>query len=441
MDFSESLKSNSFSRKYRPRDLENYVGNSKIREKVFKRLNNEDMSWPQTMLLSGMTGCGKTTISRIIAREYMCEDRGLVACGECAMCNLMDYYVETGDTSGLSDIFEIDVADTSRKEQLEQQLEDMDQLSYSGGWKIYIFDEFHMASKHAQNALLKRAEEPPEGVLIMLATTDPQMIIATIKNRMNFKLHVERPSTEELVAHLATICKHEDLEYDNEGLRSIANLSDHVIRESLQTLEEVTSVWGGATIDHIQKEFDVIQDTLMFDFISAYKNRDFVRYSSILYSIKQKMSLESFKTNLTNFILRGLYIRSGVEVNGLDSKEIRKYGTFFKQFNEKELSVLMANLNKVNIGNIEANFMAFIYDERDYLFNMPQDSGKEKTEHILDNNGRTESEVRDRANNKKANAVSQLEAGEAYLSGIPGVSVSGMDILEPFPQAKRIIQV
>lgn len=438
-DFGVSSKPNTFARKYRPKDLEHYVGNTKTREKVFKRMNNESMHWPQTILLDGTTGCGKTTIARIIVREYMCSNRGLVACGECTSCISLDHYVETGETDDLPDVHEIDIADNSKKEQIEAEIEDMELSALTGLWKVYLMDEFHMASASAQNALLKRCEEPPENVLIIIATTDPQKILATIKNRMNFKLHVERPNTEELVAHLATICEQEDLEYDFEGLRAICNLSDHIIRDALQLLEEVTSVWGGATIEQVQKEFDVLQDTLLFEFIHAYKHRDYVKFSSMLYNIKQKMSLESFKANITNFILRGIYIKSGVPVNGLDSKEIRKYGEFFKQFNERDLSILIANLNKVSIGNIEANFLAFIYDERDHLFQSPAPEEEKKEQIVIDGKGRTESELRDRAHSKKEHSLAQLAAGEEHLSGIPGVNVSGIAVLDKFPQAKRII--
>lgn len=438
-DFGDTSKPTSFARKYRPKDLEHYVGNSKIREKVFKRMNNENSPLPQTVLMSGTTGCGKTTLARILMREYMCSERGLVACGECTSCTAMDHYVETGDTDSLPDVHEIDIADSSKKEEIEAEIEDMELTALTGDWKVYLLDEFHMASPSAQNALLKRTEEPPENVLIIIATTDPQKIIATIKNRMNFKLHVERPNTEELVAHLATICEHEDLDYDLEGLRAICNLSDHIIRDALQLLEEVTSVWGGATIEQVQKEFDVLQDTLLFDFIHAYKVRDYVKYSSMLYNIKQKMSLDSFKSNITSFIMRGIYIKSGVPVNGLDSKEIRKYGEFFKKFDERELAVLMANLNKVSVGNIEANFLAFIYDERDYLFQPPAAVEEKKEQIVISNTGQTESEVRDRANSKKEHSLAQLAAGEEHLSGIPGEIVSGIAILEHFPQAKRII--
>jgi len=441
MDFGASSKASNFSRKYRPKDLEHYIGNNKTREKVFKRMNNENTNWPQTILLSGTTGCGKTTIARIIAREYMCTNRTNAACGECYSCESMDHYVETGETDSLPDIYEIDIADSSKKEEIEAHIQDMELPAVAGDWKIYLLDEFHMASNNAQNSLLKRTEEPPENVLIIIATTDPQKIIPTIKNRMNFKLHVERPSTEELVAHLATICNYEDLEYDYEGLRAICNLSDHIIRDSLQLLEEVTSVWGGATIEQVQKEFDVLQDTLLFEFIQAYKMRDYVKYSGLLYSIKQKMSLESFKSNLTNFVLRGVYIKSGVPVNGLDSKEIRKYGEFFKQFDERELSILIANLNKVSLGNIEANFLAFIYDERDYLFSVPNPGNEEgaKEPHVIDKNGRIESEQRAKAESKKEHNTAQLAAGEEHLSGMSGTIVSGMAILEQFPQAKRIL--
>ena len=359
-----------FARRYRPSRFEDYIGNAKMKQTIFRRLrmaSEGQGAWPQTIELTGKTGCGKTTMSRIIIREYMCENRDPVlgACGECYSCQSLDAYIRTGDTSDVYDIIEIDAADRSRKGDMKQITDEMN-IPPMGTWKVYYFDEFHIASTEAQSQLLKSIEEPPPGVLIIIASTDPEKILDSIRNRMQLKLRVERPSTKELVAHLATICKNEGLPYDNEGLRIVANRANMVIRDSLNTLEQVLTNQKSAQSEAVVEEFDEINDSTMFDFIESYLDRDYLTYSSLLYSISTTRSLETFLSNFRSFVMRGIYIGNNVDVEGLTTAEIVKYRDVFSRFEPADLAILLANLKKISTGDLEANFLALIYLNGDF---------------------------------------------------------------------------
>lgn len=355
-----------FARRYRPARFEDYIGNTKMKQTIFQRLRyatEGKASWPQTLMLTGKTGCGKTTMARIIMREYTCENRDpiLGACGECPSCEMMDDYIRYGKTDNLYDVYEVDIGDKSRKDEIKSLSEEMTYPG-TGQWKIYLLDEFHMASEGAQTGLLKRIEEPPEGVIIILATTDPEKVLDSIRNRMQLKLVVERPSTKELTAHLATICSTEGVPYDNEGLRVICNRSGNVIRDALNHLEQVVNSRKSAESHEVLDEFDEIGDEVMFKFLQAYKNRDYVAYSTLLYEISNNKSLETFLGTLTSFVLRGIYVINNAQVDGLNTKELGQYKKLFSEFDPGEIAEMLSRLNSMRVGNIEANFLSFIYD-------------------------------------------------------------------------------
>ena len=135
-------------------------------------------------LLSGIRGVGKTTTARIIARGLNCtgvEGPTPEPCGQCASCRAIDE-----DRS--LDVIEMDAASQTGKDDVVDLLEGISFVPTSSRYKVYILDEVHMLSTAASNALLKTLEEPPEHVTFVLATTDPQRVLPTIRSRcQNFE--------------------------------------------------------------------------------------------------------------------------------------------------------------------------------------------------------------------------------------------------------------
>lgn len=354
----------SFARQYRPTRFEDYVGNTKVKETLREYLKHKKV---QSILLTGNTGCGKSTIARLIVKEYLCEDWSpeTGACNHCFQCEAVNEYIRTGSTEMLNDVYEVDVGEKSGKKDLDFVLETVEYPAMSGGWKILIFDECHSASDAAQNRLLKVLEEPPEKVLFIFCTTDPQRMLSTLKNRCQLALHITKPTLSELVNHLRKVCLDAGKDYDVEGLRSIASRADFVIRDSLNYLETVINTKGNAKMESVASVFGAISDSLIFNFFRAFKNKDYVSYVGLLYKIKTTYDFKQFLSSLVNFSIRGVYIMNGIDVEGLSSDEIASYAKLFKEFTPSDISYILSKLRKMGSGDIESNLMSFIYHEEE----------------------------------------------------------------------------
>lgn len=420
-----------YARRYRPMDFEGYISNYKLKETVYRTLKQSPNVWPQTIELTGNTGCGKTTMARIIVREYMCENRDpdVGACGECTSCEYMEEYIKTGNNEYLMDLEEIDITQKSGKDDIMELMESMQIPPQAGDWKVYYFDEFHQASQAAQSSLLKVIEEPPENVLLIFATTDPEKVKDTIRNRMILKLRVERPKTKELIAHLATICKTEGVVYDVSGLRMICLMSGNVIRDSLNYLEQVVKNQSEATETSISDEFDVVGDEIIHEFIQAYKDRNYLEYISILYTVTEKMSISSFLTALKQYLIRGIYVLNSVDVDGLMPDELKKYKHLFSQFSPSEVATLLANMQKVDRGDPTANLMAFIYTSEDFKSQGIAETTREIT--YSEDEKVAEGESKARSTNIERIRAAGSEVAEERLAR-EVVPVSSQDILKSF---------
>ena len=350
-----------YHRKYRPNTLAKYIGNQKLKETAMKALSTDKR--PQTILLWGDSGCGKTTMARLLAKEYSCLDRNeeTGACGCCMNCQVVDDYIATGDTSILSNIQEIDITDQSGKKDLDAVLADMELPSYGGEWKIYIMDECHMASAGLQNRLLKIAEEPPENVLILLCTTNPEKLIDTLKNRCQLQLHVTKPKVKELAGLLRNVCENEQVEYDMQGLEFIANRGELTIRTALTNLQQVVTEQNSAKYDNAIQVFDAVSSTIIINFFKALKNKDVFRYITILCDIKSKMELNIFVNELASFVQRGVYTINGILQDGVSDNELKVYRDLFGDLGVSQISFLLNRILTLNRNNIELELMLFGY--------------------------------------------------------------------------------
>lgn len=386
----------SFARKYRPTSLSGYIGNKDVKDTVQRYLKN---GRPQSILLTGNSGCGKTTLARIILREYMCEDRDdeKGACGECFSCQAFDEYITTGNNENLPDVYEIDSSDKSGKKDIDAMLAGMEYPPIGGSWKGYIIDEVHLLSEGAMGRLLKSLEEPPEGVVLIFCTTNPEKLLDTVRNRCQLKLNISKPSVNDIVQLLERVCLNESKDYNIAGLRMLAARSENVVRDALNNLEIVLNTRGAATDKCVSDEFKEISDKLIFDFYRAYVEKDFMSYINIMYNIKTSYSFERFLTSLTNFTVRGIYILNGVQVDGLSTEEVSSYLNLFKKITPNQISYILSSLRKMRVGDLEANFMSFIYttnctssEEDSPKVSMPVGSSSEEQKFRNDNLRRVE---------------------------------------------------
>ena len=349
-------------RKYRPTSLKEYYGNSHVKEVILNQLGS-DQNRPQAILISGPSGCGKTTLARLIAKEYSCTNRDTTqgACCTCPACQDMDKFIKTGDTSLLVNVQEIDIAENSRKNDIDSILEEMLLPTFDNEWKIYIFDEVHNSSPALQNRLLKIVEEPPENILMIFCTTNPEKLLDTLKNRCRITFEIERPSYRELVALLKTICAAEKWDVTKGGLDLIIEYSDSVVRTCLNNIQQVGVEHGAITEDTVSQMFKVLPTNYYFDLLGALQKGNTLQYISTLYNIKNIVSLDKFYAELKNFVKRGIYTINGLVSENLTADQVKVYKGFFEKFSLDELSTLMTRLLTLDTMNLELELMMLGY--------------------------------------------------------------------------------
>ena len=332
-----------YHRKYRPKKISQYIGNDRIKKGVLSALAGTHL--PQVILMTGHAGTGKTTMGRLLAKEYLCENRDVHtgACGQCYNCKNSEDYIETGDTGMLMNVQEVDVTDSSGKADITQLLEDASVPAYDNSWKVYILDECHMMTNAAQNRLLKNLEEPAERVLMILCTTDPQKLLETIISRCQYVFKVQKPNREELSDLLKRVLIQEGVKYDDKALSLVCVKGDFVPRKSLVALEQVVREAKEVTYDRTVEVLDVVADKFFFDFytILLADNPNIYKYLTYLGNVKTSMDLKQFVDALLPFTMRGIYIANGIDVEALDKSEIDIYKKLFKKFQPGDVAYLL----------------------------------------------------------------------------------------------------
>ncbi|WP_261663907.1 DNA polymerase III subunit gamma/tau [Deinococcus sp. Marseille-Q6407] len=190
-------------------------------------------------LFSGPRGVGKTTTARLIAMTANCTGPEPKPCGECENCRA----VRAGSHP---DVLEIDAASNNSVEDVRELREKVGLAPMRGGKKIYILDEAHMMSRAAFNALLKTLEEPPEHVIFILATTEPEKIIPTILSRCQH-YRFRRLTAEEIAGKLQGLAEAEGVSAEPEALNLMGRLADGAMRDGESLLERMLAAGTAVT--------------------------------------------------------------------------------------------------------------------------------------------------------------------------------------------------
>ncbi|MBR4019746.1 MAG: DNA polymerase III subunit gamma/tau [Firmicutes bacterium] len=199
-------------------------------------------------LFCGTRGTGKTTTARILAKAVNCLDHEEQPCGVCENC----LSIKEGT---FMDVIEIDAASNNGVDNIRELRESVKYPPAVGRKKVYIIDEVHMLSTGASNALLKTLEEPPENVIFILATTDPQKLPQTILSRC-MRLDFKRVPEKVLIDHMSRICADKGVSVTEGALRLLAANADGSVRDGLSILDQCLSA-GDKSLDR-----DLILDFL-----------------------------------------------------------------------------------------------------------------------------------------------------------------------------------
>ena len=251
-----------FHQKYRPNNLDELVGQKFISITLKQALLTKKIA--PAYLFNGPRGTGKTSSARIFAKSLNCQAFDQPTITPCCKCDLCR---QITDGSAL-DIIEIDAASNTGVENIREIIERARFAPTQARWKVYVIDECHMLSTAASNALLKTIEEPPSRVVFILATTNPERVLNTIKSRCQ-KFDFRRISPNDIFQHLSEIAEKESIEYEVQALKMIAKRSNGGMRDAQSLLEQLNLLPEGITINNIQNLLGEVSESELTNLIKS----------------------------------------------------------------------------------------------------------------------------------------------------------------------------
>ena len=288
-------------RKYRPTKLSELVGQEEAVSLISNQVEKENLG--HAYLFSGPRGVGKTSLARIIASQLGCDP--------------------------IFDISEIDAASHNKVDDIREMNESVNFIASSPGKKrVFILDEVHMLSNAASNAFLKTLEEPPEHIIFILATTESERVLETIKSRTT-QIVFKKITEDEIIKTLKKIGKKEKIGLDVEIIKMIANSSDGSLRDAINLFEQTHNTFGEeASIDDL------------FSLLGKLSSKDF----EIIIN-----AVETQDTGATLTVIRGAYAK-GLQPNDI----VESISEFFRNLfylkylpDDNKLSSLTPNLKQL----------------------------------------------------------------------------------------------
>jgi len=254
-------------RKLRPKTFNDVVGQSHVVRTLVNQINSNKIS--HAYLFCGTRGTGKTSIAKIFAKSVNCtEKKNGEPCGECNSC------VAISENRSMN-VIEIDAASNNGVDNIRDIREEVKYPPTEGVYKVYIIDEVHMLSSGAFNALLKTLEEPPNHVIFILATTDPQKIPATIHSRCQ-RFEFKRISTEDMTNSIKEYITEENILLEDKAIKLITEASDGAMRDALSILDQSISLYDGEeiTVEKVLNIIGSVDKTVLFSITEALVNRN-----------------------------------------------------------------------------------------------------------------------------------------------------------------------
>ena len=285
-------------RKYRPLHLSEVIGQDKTIEQLQGALTKGKIS--HAYLFVGPRGCGKTSVARIFAHEI----------------NHFDYQLE----DSYIDIIEIDAATFTSVDNIRELREKAMIMPTLGKYKVYIIDEVHMLSNSAFNALLKILEEPPEHVIFIMATTNPEKIPATIISRTQiYRFNLAEPKV--MQNFLRSVCDKEGIKISDDALKIITERGGGSFRDSLSILNQIGTVnLSEETIEasDVSAALGIPEHQEIQNLINFYENSDTENITNTLAALlNYGITAESITLELINQILKNPTPKSLQLVNQL----------------------------------------------------------------------------------------------------------------------------
>ncbi len=410
------------SLKYRPSTFEDVVGQQHVTRTLINSIKENKI--PSALLFCGPRGVGKTSSARIFARE-------------------INNYSKEDELS--FNIFELDAASNNKADDIRDLIEKVRIPPQKGKYKVYIIDEVHMLSKHAENAFLKTLEEPPPYVVFILATTEKNKILPTIISRCQI-YDFNRIKELEIVEYLNQICKKENIDFELPALNLIAKKSDGSMRDSLTILDRVVNYSNNKIlIEETSVLLNVIDDDKYLEIVQKTQNGNLVSAIEIFNKLSDSgIDEKEFMIGLIEYYRNLILLK------------VSKYS--FQNENEKHLIIAneTSNSNIINIiktietsifnyDKIESKKLLveillmkisemFISSEKTIISSITDKSKKKKSE-LIDLSEKKENEVKKEKNNEKSIEKNNKSSAQE----VSAFSISSLKIKRKKNQEKELI--
>jgi DNA polymerase-3 subunit gamma/tau len=275
------------ARKWRPQTFGDLVGQAHVTETLQNAIRNNRVA--HAYIFSGARGVGKTTAARILAKALNCVNGPTPEpCGVCDSCKEI--------AAGTSlDVIEIDAASNRGIDQIRELREMVRYAPAAARSKVVILDEAHMLTGEASNALLKTLEEPPDRVIFVMATTEPENLVDTIRSRSQH-FHFRALTFAEISGRLQEIATKENLKIEAGALAVIARMAEGSLRDALSLLEQARAFCGDTIPDkEVRELLGVVPDDALEELVGAIASGSADRALALVHTFqKEGRNLQHF---------------------------------------------------------------------------------------------------------------------------------------------------
>jgi DNA polymerase III subunit gamma/tau len=268
------------ARKWRPQTFRDLVGQTHVTETLANAIKNNRVA--HAYIFSGARGVGKTTAARILAKALNCvKGPTPEPCGECDSCKEI--------AAGTSlDVIEIDAASNRGIDQIRELREMVRYAPASARSKVVILDEAHMLTGEASNALLKTLEEPPDRVIFVMATTEPENLADTIRSRSQH-FHFRALTFAEISGRLKEIAEKEKLKIEPGAMSVIARMAEGSLRDALSLLEQARAYCGDTISDkEVRELLGVVPDDALDELVGAIAEASADRALALVHTFQRE---------------------------------------------------------------------------------------------------------------------------------------------------------